>query len=135
MASDGFKIGQIYNFNYLWSREALVGEESGRKDRPACIIFRLTTEPDILLIYPLTTKQPASDRLALEVPEIELHLAGLKKRCWLIVDEANSVHLSMTYDFASLVPVGRFSAAFVAQVQQLAQTAVRTRRFSQVKRT
>ncbi len=135
MSSDRFKIGEVYSYSYLWSREALVGEESGRKDRPACIVFKFSGVTDLLLVYPITTKQPTSDRLAIEVPAAERRLCGLNDRSWIIVDEANSTQVSNAYDFASFSPLGRFSAAFVAQVQVLAKTAVSTRRLKQVNRT
>ena len=90
MSPDRFKIGEVYRYSYLWSREALVGEESGRKDRPACIVFKFSGETDLLLIYPITTKQPATDRLAIEVPIGERKLCGLDTRSWIILDEANS---------------------------------------------
>ena len=135
MTTDNFNIGEVYRYSYLWSREALVGEESGRKDRPACIVFKFSGETDLLLIYPITTKQPASNRLAIEVPGVERRLGGLNDRSWIIVDEANSTQVSNAYDFACFSPLGRFSAAFVAKVQELAKTAVRDRRLKQVKRT
>jgi hypothetical protein len=135
VSSDNFKIGEVYRYSYLWSREALIGEESGRKDRPACIVFKFSGETDLLLIYPITTKQPASDRLAIEVPAAERRRCGLNDISWIIVDEANSTQVSNAYDFSSFSPLGRFSATFVAKVQQLAKTVIRTRRLNQVKRT
>ena len=135
MPTESFKIGEVYRYSYLWSREALVGEESGRKYRPDCIVFKFSGETDLLLIYPITTKQLASDRLAIEVPIGERRLCELNDRSWIIVDEANSTQVSNAYDFASFSPHGRFSAAFVAKVQELAKTAVRTRRLKQVQRT
>jgi hypothetical protein len=32
--------GQVVRFVYLWKRQATVGEESGRKARPVCVVVR-----------------------------------------------------------------------------------------------
>jgi hypothetical protein len=135
MNSGVFKVGELFHFSYLWHRQAQGGEEIGRKHRPVCLVFRLASEPELLLIYPLTTQQPPADRLSVEVPEQERRRNGLDSRCWLILDELNAVHISATYDFASLVPLGRFSAGFVAEIQELAKSAIRSRRLKQVRRT
>jgi hypothetical protein len=54
---------------YLWVREAEQGETEGRKARPVAVGVRLKRiEGDLLLLFPITTKQPEQSRFAAEIP-------------------------------------------------------------------
>lgn len=109
-------VGDIVRFNYLWAREAEVGEESGRKPRPVCVIVRTSADPAALFLLPLTSRPPAKTRAALAVPEIECKRGGLRSPCWIICDEYNRVTMDLAHDFESLNPIGTFSATFVRQI-------------------
>ncbi|CAH2405713.1 hypothetical protein [Mesorhizobium escarrei] len=47
---------------------------------------------DLILFFPITTKQPEPGRFAVEVPDIEKRRAGLDAalRLWIIFDEYNT---------------------------------------------
>jgi hypothetical protein len=109
-------VGDIVRFNYLWAREAEVGEESGRKTRPVCVIVRTSAEPAALFLLPLTSRLPSKDRAALVIPEIECKRGGLRSPCWIVCDEYNRVTMDLAHDFESLDPIGAFSASFLKQI-------------------
>jgi hypothetical protein len=110
------QVGDIVRFNYLWAREAEVGEESGRKARPVCVIVRTSADPAALFLLPLTSRPPEKTRAALGVPEIECKRGGLRSPCWIICDEYNRVTMDLAHDFESLDAVGTFSASFLKQI-------------------
>jgi hypothetical protein len=110
------QVGDIVRFNYLWAREAKVGEESGRKARPVCVIVRTSAAPAALFLLPLTSRPPAKARAVLSVPEIECKRGGLRSPCWIICDEYNRVTMDLAHDFESLDPIGAFSASFLKQI-------------------
>jgi hypothetical protein len=74
-------------------REAERGETEGRKPRPVAVGVRITRTngEDLLLLFPITSQPPFSDRFAVEIPEMEKRRAGLDValRLWIILDEYN----------------------------------------------
>lgn len=102
-------------YPYLWSREAEKGETEGRKERPVAVGVRIVrTGGDLVLFFPITTKQPESGRFAVEIPAIEKRRAGLDvdRRLWIILDEFNSDVVGRSFYIEPQLPVGRFSKAF-----------------------
>ena len=77
--------GDVAQFHYLWHHEAQEGEESGRKPRPVCIVVKTPANPDVVFLFPFTTKSPPAGRLALPVPEIECRRAGLGAPSWIVI--------------------------------------------------
>lgn len=128
------KVGDILRFNYLWAREAVAGEETGRKPRPVCLIVKTAADPANLFLLPLTSKQPTHERAALLVPEMECRRAGLQAPCWIILDEYNYVSMDVAYDFESLQPIGSFSPAFLKQVANRMKAEAIARRTKMVAR-
>jgi hypothetical protein len=126
--------GAIVRFFYLWSRQADAGEVSGRKSRPSCIVIRTPTNPAALFLFPITSKQPASDRLHIQISEIECRRCGLNAPSWLILDEFNRVMSDETYDFDSLKQQGTFSGAFMKQIATIVQSGIRSRSIKGVRR-
>lgn len=85
--------GHRHPFPYLWSPEAGKRETEGRKDRPVAVGVRIVRpDGDLVLFFPITTKQPEAQRLSQEIPSIEKRRAGLDVdlRLWIILDEFNS---------------------------------------------
>jgi hypothetical protein len=83
--------GLVIRYNFLWVREHEQGAEHGRKARPACVVVLLTRQGDDVVLFPLTTREPASDRVAVKIPETErrrLRLRGANPS-WLLLDEGN----------------------------------------------
>ncbi|MFS8114121.1 hypothetical protein QD460_20540 [Rhizobium jaguaris] len=105
----------VVRYRYLWSREADNGETEGRKERPVAVGVRIArTDGDLVLFFPITTKQPESGRFAAEIPVIEKRRAGLDvdRRLWIILDEFNSDVIGRSFYIEPEPPVGRFSKAF-----------------------
>lgn len=127
--------GDVAEFHYLWHREAQKGEESGRKRRPVCIVIRTPGNPDIVFLFPFTSKAPQHGQLALIVPDTECRRIGLVAPCWIVLDEYNRVDMDKDYDFASTNPIGRVSAAFLREIAATIKQAVRETGIKAVKRT
>nr|WP_245441876.1 hypothetical protein [Rhizobium phaseoli] len=69
---------------------------------------------DLVLFFPITTKQPDVSCFAVEVPLIEKRRAGLDadRRLWIIFDEFNTNIVGNSFDLEPEPPIGRFSKAF-----------------------
>lgn len=130
MNFDDIKTGCIIPYPYLWAHEADRGEIEGRKQRPVAVGVRLQRQDgDALLLFPITTKEPSADRLAVEIPDMEKRRAGLDTtmRLWLILDEYNLDTVGTSYYLEPEPPIGRFSKAFLLPLlrefqEQLLQT-------------
>jgi hypothetical protein len=93
MSYDLIHTACVIRYPYLWAREAQQGEAEGRKQRPVAVGVRMPRpDGDLVLFFPITTKQPEASRLAVEVPAIEKRRAGLDadRRLWIIFDEFNT---------------------------------------------
>ncbi|KEC69670.1 hypothetical protein RLPCCGM1_p1702 [Rhizobium leguminosarum bv. phaseoli CCGM1] len=68
---------------------------------------------DLVLFFPIATKQPEASRSAAEVPAIEKRRAGLDadRRLWIIFDEFNT-DIGNSFYLEPEPPLGRFSKAF-----------------------
>ena len=81
-------------------REAHQGETEGRKDRPVAVGVRVPrADGDLLLLFPITTKEPEATRFASEIPLIEKRRAGLDPslRLWIVLDEYNTDVVGQSY--------------------------------------
>ena len=109
--------GTVLRYPYLWHGQFLAGETEGRKDsRPVAVGFRLPNAGgDLLLLFPITSKQPQPDRFAAEVPETEKRRAGLDQnlRLWIILDEFNEDRIGQSFYLRDEPPLGRLSRAFL----------------------
>ncbi|SRR5712692_2763399 len=128
--------GLVIRYSYLWAREYDRHEESGRKDRPACvqIIVARAKSGTVVALFPITSQPPRSDRVALEIPEIEVRRVGLDRPAWIIVDELNLDDLSTSTHIADARPLGTFSAAFMRRVREKAAACIRARNYRSVPR-
>jgi hypothetical protein len=128
------KPGDLLRYYYLWARQADIGEESGRKARPVCIVVRTPVEPAALFLFPLTTQMPDRSRPHIAVSEIECRRGGLDFPSWLILDEYNRVQVDEAYDLVTTTPIGAFSPAFVRKIAALIKEAAAQRRLRGVVR-
>jgi hypothetical protein len=128
--------GLVIRYSYLWAREHDRGEESGRKDRPACvqIIVAGTKAGTIVALFPVTSQPPRPDRTALEIPETEARRVGLALPAWIIVDEWNLDNLAASPHITDSRPLGVFSGAFMRRVREAAAARIRGRRYRSVPR-
>lgn len=131
--------GDVWAYDYLWSREALDGETEGRKTRPTAMVATAVGRDGrtFLYILPITTQRPAEDRLALEVPEIERKRSGLDadRRLWVMLDEYNFDIAEASYYLSPTAKIGSFSARFHHRALSLFIKAIRDRRTVKVPRT
>lgn len=130
-----FEQGDVAEFYYLWHREKLAGEESGRKPRPVCIVIKTPGNPDVVFLFPFTSKSPLAGQLALSVPETECRRIGLAVPCWIILDEYNRVEMDKDYDFASTERIGSISAAFLREIAATVRRAAQSASIRAINRT
>lgn len=129
-----FKVGALYRYGYLWSHEKAASEETGRKDRPVCLLVRSEDIPDVLFLFPVTSREPRENPFAHRVPPAECKRGRLREPAWIILNEANIALASTPVDFVSLTPVGEFSRAYRQKLIAIAQSAIAARRMKAVKR-
>lgn len=83
--------GLVVRYDYLWLRETATARTSG-KERPACLVATLDddTEPELVLILPITHSQPKGGTVGVEIPQTVAQRLGLDEvRSWIVVSEAN----------------------------------------------
>lgn len=93
MALPDARPGLVFRYEYVWKRQALAGQTTGEKERPACIVLAVTrTAGDTqVLIVPITTQKPDAATPAVEIPPaVRRHLGFDEGRSsWIILSEAN----------------------------------------------
>jgi hypothetical protein len=126
------KVGDIWEYPYLWAWQADHGETEGRKSRP-CALTLISRKQDKLtevILVPITTKEPVAGSHFVEVPQIEKRRAGLDERLglWVICDEFNSDMPEHSYYFEPGGRIGAFSIKFTKQVQAELVRAIKARK-------
>jgi len=123
--SDFPQAGQVFDYHYLWEREARKGKEEGRKKRPSCMaIVRVNARGQhILFIAAITTKSPTGDTLAIEIPETEAYRAKLSTDVplWVVVSELNADIMEQSYVLEDRTARGQFGASFTKTVARRIQ--------------
>ena len=130
-----FIAGGIYRFHYLWAMQKARGEESGRKARPVCLVFKLPAADTSLLLFPITTSEPGLERLVLEIPAPERRRANLTARSWIIIDEYNKTKRDAAFDFESLEPIRHFSQGFLTRIAEIIKEHSKDRKIKAVQRS
>lgn len=129
-----FETGAVYRYAYLWAREKEQGEESGRKERPACLLLRPPQFPEALIMLPITGTSPSGQQTADLIPEVECRRLGLRSPAWIILDEYNVAAEHELYDFASLDPLGKFSDAYQRHLRGIVRSLIEARAIKGVRR-
>lgn len=84
--------GLVVRYSYLWRREALLGQEEGRKVRPCAVVLVVLEEgrkPKVRVL-PITRTPPNDPADALELPPLTKQRLGLDDdRSWIVLSEAN----------------------------------------------
>lgn len=124
--TDNFpRVGQVFEYYYLWKWQDERGETEGRKKRPSCVILIMINNKDqhVLFIAPITSKEPAKGRIALAIPETEARRANLDvtMRLWVMVDELNADILETSYTLEDRSARGQFSTVFMDKILQAVQ--------------
>lgn len=117
--------GAIYRYSDLWAREFDAGEESGRKDRPACLLVRPPSQPEIMFMFAITSQEPRKGRIFDTLPKDECKRCGVKPPAWIMLDEYNIATESELHDFNSLEPLGKLSAAYLKKISLTALALAR----------
>ncbi len=121
-------------FRFRCYRNPDHGAEHGRKAQPACVVVPLTGRAGDVVLFPLTTQEPAAGRLAVRVPETErrrLRLRGAAAN-WVLLDEGNrdvlpgSFHVEPIRHDPPSYAYGAFSAAFMRVVLRTLAAALRS---------
>ncbi len=101
MSFDDIRSGAVIRYPYLWDREPNAARQRGRKGRPTAVGLRLERPNggDVLILFPIASKEPETGRLAVEIPEIEKRRSGLSidMRLWIILDEANQDQIGRSF--------------------------------------
>jgi hypothetical protein len=112
--------GMVLRYPYLWHWQDERGETEGRKDRPTAVavVFLAGDGRDYVLLLPLTTREPATGRVTVEIPTTEKRRTGLDQalRQWLILDEYNLDPVRASYYLRKDAVTGQFSDAFMRPV-------------------
>jgi hypothetical protein len=110
------RTGAVIRYPHLWVHRAVRGETEGRKFRSTAVGVRIPkpNNEDALVLFPITSQEPAADRFAAEVPDIEKRRAGLDgtMRLWIILDEYNQDVIGRSFYLEPEPPLGYFSKAF-----------------------
>ncbi|GLK70213.1 hypothetical protein KHC23_20335 [Ancylobacter dichloromethanicus] len=119
--TDDLRPGAIIQYPYLWKWQQEHGETEGRKDRPVCVILAVRGSDGLthLALLAISSRQPGSEQVAIEVPEIECRRGGLSdlKRAWISVSEYNYDIAERSFYLDAGDPfLGRFSRSFVGQL-------------------
>jgi hypothetical protein len=84
--------GLVIRYSYLWYAEYVGGHEEGAKDRPCALVMSAQSETGktIVAVLPITHREPANAKLAMEIPQITKRRLGLDAaRSWVLFSEAN----------------------------------------------
>ena len=132
MSADDLTTGAVIRYPFLWAAQAARGETEGRKPRPSVVGFRI--DGNLLLLFPITTKQPEAARVCAEIPDTEKHRAGLDRdrRSWILLDELNEDLADRSAYIEPDALIGRFSPAFIIKV---IETFLAARRRTKIKAT
>jgi len=119
---EALRTGAVIRFPYLWAREAAHGETEGRKFRPVAVGVRIPKPrgEDVLVLFPITSHEPAHGRFAAEIPDTEKRRAGLDgtMRLWILMDEYNRDVIGRSFYLEPEPPLGYFSKAFFLPLLQ-----------------
>ena len=122
MSFEALRTGAVIRFPYLWARQAARGETEGRKFRPVAVGVRIPKPggEDMLVLFPITSREPAEGCFAAEIPAIEKRRAGLDGtiRLWIVLDEYNQDVIGRSFYLEPLPPLGYFSKAFFLPLLQ-----------------
>ena len=88
------EVGLVIRYSYLWRSEAERGLEEGQKDRPCAVVLahrRQDSGEILVVVAPITHRQPSGDPRALEIPAATKKRLGLDaERSWIVTNDVNS---------------------------------------------
>lgn len=81
-------VGDIIHYSYLWSYERQAGNEEGRYARPCLVIQVSNTDPPVIRVCPISSKDTPQDQ-ALPLSDGARAALGLTKPSWIVFRESN----------------------------------------------
>lgn len=85
--------GSVIRYSYLWADEDELGQEEGRKDRPALVLaiaIRISGDETRVLVLAITRTPPLEPEDAVALPEHVRRSFGLDADAsWVVTAEAN----------------------------------------------
>lgn len=129
-----FEVGDIINYGYLWAHQAAKGEESGRKDRPTCLVVKAGDAPETYFLFPITSQKPKSGAYK-EIPHLECKRSGLNYPSYIVLDQYNEDKADLMFALASTTPLGSISAKYLGEVAQGIKDTAAKDRITKVNRT
>lgn len=133
------KQGDVWSYDYLWRQEFDAGIEHGIKPRPTALVATAIGQDGRtnLFMLAITSKRPSTDRLFVEVPEIERARAGLDRHMplWIILDEYNHEFLETSYHLDPLGKIGSFSSSFSNRALAAFVDAAKARKVHKIPRS
>lgn len=130
-----FDKGQVVRSHYLWHRQALEGEETGRKARPVCVVVRTAGNPGVASCFRLPRKGRGTSASSCRsvrsnaAAPVSISPAGLSSTSIIVVE------LDKAFDFDSTRPLGSFSPAFLKKIALTVKDAAAARRLTGVLRS
>ncbi|MEQ1951198.1 hypothetical protein [Mesorhizobium sp. CN2-181] len=121
--------GQVVLYSYLWWREHLRGEETGRKARPCCVMVVISQRNGgrRAILFPITSSPLGRDTTAVAVPDTEARRAKLYTPAWVVVEEFNSDDPENSLALDDAEPLGVFSRKFIGRIAAEAAKAARAK--------
>ncbi len=133
------KPGEVWDYPYLWARQARQGETEGRKVRPVAVsvVVQRGDGTHTVVFLAITSQNPGKNRLAIGVPDTERRRAGLDNELplWIILDEHNRDTVEYSYYLDPEARRGAFSERFLKIVAGAFISAIRAGRSANVDRT
>lgn len=130
--------GDVWHYDYLWHWEHEAGRQNARKSRPTALVTTFVDKSGRTNLFwvPITSKRPQAKRIAIEVPQMERHRAGLASdlRLWVMVDEYNHEFLETSFYIDPTGYRGAFSAPFTERVLDALIEVGRSGQLNMVKR-
>lgn len=132
--TDAPRVGDVLLYPYLWLTQQAAGETEGRKERPTVVALRIDRAGPTgtgLLLVAISSQPPREDQIAIEVPQMELHRAGLDRArpAWAYVSEYNTDVLEQSFYLdRGAEPIGRLSRSFVQQIAGALARTIRERK-------
>jgi hypothetical protein len=108
--------GLVVSYAFLWDREARLGLDEGRKDRPCVIVLavqRSATAEMVVTLLPVTHSAPREADEAVEIPSaVKRHLGLDLDRSWIVVSEGDQF-VWPGYDLRKLPGTDRYDYGFL----------------------
>jgi hypothetical protein len=84
--------GEVIRYAYLWTHEADVGQEEGRKDRPCVVVLVMAHAGGVVevVVAPISSRAPGREGEGVAIPARTRQRLGLRDApCWIRLTDVN----------------------------------------------